>query len=58
MEKIKKEKISIFAEFRNKEDYNSCYNQVLTKLPKSSHFDLFVLMGRLEQTIKNGFSDE
>ena len=46
--------IRIFAEFKDKKDFDICYRDMLKRIPKKFHGDFCLFCGRLEVTLLSG----
>lgn len=44
----------LFAEFKNKKEFEFYHKDLLKRIPSRYHFDFAVFMGRLESTLISG----
>jgi hypothetical protein len=51
MEEVRKNTNYLFAEFRNKEEYQEAYKSVMDRLPKKHQFEFVMFAERLRTTM-------
>ena len=44
----------LFAEFKDRNEFNMYYQDMLKRIPKKYHYDFSVFCGRLESTLISG----
>jgi hypothetical protein len=51
-------KTRLFAPFRNKEDQQRSFEELLVNIPKTRQWYLMMYLGQMESTIVEGYTDD